>query len=273
MYVYFIPCGGLNDILYQITKIIKFCEKYKRTLLLDTTNSVYKINFHDYFTICNSDINIITNIHDITKIINKQHTIYPEQLPPNILQQLKYEALEYTPDGYKYKDIMLKLPTNNVKQDIIFHASCGGGDGFPLFSNLLLREDIKSNIKYKLSLLPEKYLCIHIRNTDYKCDYKALYNDNKTRIHAYETIYICTDDQNSLLYFNNLHHNVLNFTTFPEQPSRNLHYSNISPHIKIMDTITDIYIASKSNEIISCSKGGYIKLLRAGWKNKIHLKL
>lgn len=273
MYVYFIPRGGFNDILCQITGIINFCKKYKRTLLLDTINSTYKINFHDYFTICNLDINIITNIHDIIKIINKQHTIYPDQLPPNILQQLNHESVKYTKNGYKYEDIMLKLPTNNVTQDIIFHASCGGGDGFPLFSKLLLREDIKLNIKYKLSLLPEKYLCIHIRNTDYKCDYKALYNDNKTLIHSYGTIYVCTDDKNSLLYFKNMHHNVLNFTTFPEQPSVSLHSSNISPHIKIMDTITDIYVASKSNQIISYSKGGFIKLLRTGWKNKIHLKL
>ncbi len=49
MYVYLIPKGGFNDILCVINKALLYCQKYNRTLLIDTINSHYKINFSDYF--------------------------------------------------------------------------------------------------------------------------------------------------------------------------------------------------------------------------------
>ncbi len=61
---------------------------------------------------------------------------------------------------------------------------------------------------------------------------------------------------------------ILCFTTFPEKPYRNLHYSNISPSKKMIDLLTDIFIATKSDSILSNSKGGFISLLKNCHKNK-----
>ena len=44
MYVYLLPQGGFNDMLCVIERTLEYCKKYKKTLLLDTVNSVYNIN-------------------------------------------------------------------------------------------------------------------------------------------------------------------------------------------------------------------------------------
>lgn len=54
-YVLFIPQGGINDCFSCILRTISYCNKNNRTLLLDMTNSGYKINLSDYFYIKNLD--------------------------------------------------------------------------------------------------------------------------------------------------------------------------------------------------------------------------
>ena len=62
--------------------------------------------------------------------------------------------------------------------------------------------------------------------------------------------------------------NVFCFTTFPTKPFKNLHTSNVSKDIKIQDLLVDIFIATNSKELLSNSKGGFIKLLRDCFNNK-----
>ena len=111
--------------------------------------------------------------------------------------------------------------------------------------------------------LPKPYLSIHIRNTDYQCDYKKLYNENKELIHQYKSIYIATDDKFSLEFFKERGLTIYNFTTVPDIISENLHYSeDISGDIKIKDLISDLYLMSMSDKLLSNSKGGFIELIR-----------
>jgi hypothetical protein len=42
-YLYFIPKGGLNDILCGLKKCLKYSKQYNRVLLFDTTQSCYQI--------------------------------------------------------------------------------------------------------------------------------------------------------------------------------------------------------------------------------------
>ena len=67
-YVLFIPQGGLNDCFCRIYKIISYCYKNNRILLLDMTNSAYKINFSDYFNIKNINCKIIYDTDEIKKL-------------------------------------------------------------------------------------------------------------------------------------------------------------------------------------------------------------
>ena len=253
-YVLFIPGGGINDCFSCILRTISYCNKNKRTLLLDMTNSSYKINFSDYFYIKKLDCCIIYNSNEIKNIIlslenNNSLTVYPNNLGFNLIDLFdktknnNFNANNFDPEcNSVYKDIPLSLPIN-VDENIILHACCGTGDGFSFFKHLLLCENIKNIIKKKITLLKDNYLCIHVRNTDIKCDYKNLYKNNKDYIHSFDEVYICTDDKIAYEFFKSNILNVLCFTTFPKKQYYNLHLSNILPSKKMEDLLTDIFIA------------------------------
>ena len=119
-------------------------------------------------------------------------------------------------------------------------------------------------------------MAIQVRNTDYKCDYEKLYEDNKTLIHSYNSIYLATDDKNSILFFLSKGLNVFNFTTFKNGSSNfvNLHYydKSIDPHVKFVDLISDIYLCTMCDKLLSNSRGGFIRLIRDCHSDKNYMK-
>tara|TARA_B110000977_G_scaffold136366_1_gene173276 strand:+ start:1598 stop:2464 length:867 start_codon:yes stop_codon:yes gene_type:complete len=279
-YVIFIPQGGINDCFVNIVNVISYCKRNKRTLLLDFTNSSYNINFSDYFYIKKLDCCIIYNSNEIKNIILSLEnsnclTVYPNNLDFNLIdlfdktKKISFGYARRKP-YYVYNNIPLNLPIN-VDKNVILHSRCGGGDGFRFFKNLLLCENIKNIVKKKITLLKDNYLCIHVRNTDIKCDYKNLYKNNKDYIHNFDEVYICTDDKFVYEFFKSKILNVLCFTTFPEKSYRNLHRSNILSSTKMEDLLTDMFIATNSKSILSNSKGGFINLLKNCHKNKKYI--
>lgn len=275
-YVLFMPAilCGFNDCLAQIDKAISYCKDHNRVLLLDMVSSTYGINFSDYFYIQNYDLHIIYDTDKIKDILkNNTFTKYPNKIDFNLLDlfdnkiQFRRRNSRYG-RGYYYKGQSLNLPNKNVNEDIIIHKGFGGGNGFVFFQNVFLTEHIKMICNQKIKLLRDNYLCIQVRNTDYKCNYQKLYETNKEKIHSYDKIYICTDDENVVTFFKSKNLNVCCFTTFPEIQSVNLHISNVEKHIKMQDLIVDIFIATNSKELLSNSSGGFIRLLRRCFQNK-----
>jgi hypothetical protein len=261
MYVYLSPPNGLNDMLSRIKDTIEYCVKANRTLLVDTTKSCYGINFSDYFYFKNIPISIITDVNEIRKIIaNKSLTIYPNNIIDRNLDNWIFTWARK--ETYTLNNTFLILPPVECSDDIIVHSTCGAGKGIELFKNLFFSKDIINHVKHGFAKLPVKYIAIHIRNTDIQCDYKLLYQQKINIIHSYNTIYIATDDAASLTFFRDQGLNVLNFTEFPYNFTRNLHNSSVSGDTKIKNLICDIYIIAMADKLISNSQGGFIRLLR-----------
>ncbi len=272
-YVYFIPKGGINDMFVQIEHVIKYCTRYKRILLLDTTNSIYKINFSDYFDIEYVYCNIIYNSNIIREILKKKSlSIYPAILTTDSIDILNIDKKLTWKEGntcFCYKDTFLKLPEKEVKEDIIVYAACGGGNGFIFLKKLIFKDKIKEICIRKLRGFKRPYLCIHVRNTDRKCNYKEMYMDNMREIHSYNLIYICTDDKNVITFFKSKGLNVVCYTSFPSGKYRSLHKTTEIPNRKKMyDIFVDIYMATNCSKILSNSQGGFINLLRQCHSNR-----
>ena len=280
-YVLFIPQGGINDCFTNISRVISYCKLKKRSLLLDMTNSTYKINFSDYFNIKKIDCNIIYNSDEIKNVLldlenRNLATVHPNNLDFNLIDLFDTNGIifEYQSNNscvFTYKNTLLDLP-NYVDENIILHSRCGGGNGYNFFKYLSLHESMKNIIKEKISLLKHNYLCIQVRNTDRQCNYKELYKTNKNMIDNFDSVYICTDSKSVFDFFKLKCSNVFCFTTFPEGEYISLHRSNeISPDKKMMDLFTDIFIATNSKTILSNSKGGFINLLKKCHNNKNHV--
>jgi len=268
MYFYLAPQGGFTDILCIISNTIDYCVENNRILLIDTTKGCYKINFSDFFYLKNTPITIITDINVIHEIIaDTSLTVYPH----NIVERNVYNwKFIWTPQViYSLNGTILTLPIDRCTDNIIIHSRRGRNeDRFELFKNLCFNQNIIDHVKTEFIKLPEKYIAIQIRNTDYKCDYETLYETNKELIHSYKTVYIATDDKDSIDFFKSKDLIIFNFTEFPSIKSVNLHYSHISAETKIKNLICDIYIIAMADKLLSNSVGGFIRLLRKIRNNK-----
>ena len=274
-YVLVVPHGGFNDCLGMILKAIEYCKKYNRTLLLHMRRPIYNINFSDFFDVlplieCDIiyDFNIINDL-----LTNNQYSVYPDCLN-NLLKGVLYNTVRImfrdVNSAYFVRNVELSLPSDVVEADVIVFSSGGGGKGYTLFQHLTLKDSVKQHCRQRLGLLSDdNYLCIHVRNTDYKCDYQKLYSDNKALIDSFGKIYVATDDKHVVTFFKTKHQNVFNFTQFPKESKyRSLHTSSIDTIVKMNDMLCDIFIAANSKQILSNSRGGYIKLMRDCFDNK-----
>jgi hypothetical protein len=287
MYVYLQPFGGFNDILWLISYTLDYCKKYNRILLLNTVNSIYKINFSDYFDLQENNIYIISDIKEIRKIclnqtqtqnlnqnqtqnLNLTQTIYPnffnDKMMDIIDQKIKFEWLQH--NEFHYQGHILNLPDIPISEKIIVYSTFGSGEGFPFFKTIKTKDHLLNYCIQKQSIIPTPYLAIQVRNTDYKCDYIDYYEKNKTIIHSYKAIYLATDDKEVLKFFVSKKLYIYNFTTYPENQSINLHESEINGDLKIKNLICDIYIISNADKLLSNSKGRFINLVRSCYEEK-----
>jgi len=160
-----------------------------------------------------------------------------------------------------YNQKQIDLVENDA--DVIIYACNGGGYALPMFQQLIFRPFLLDIMKERHGYLKSPYLCIHIRNTDYKCNYQKVFYQNEKKIRQFKEVYLCTDDISTIDFYRERGIPVKNFTTFPSQPYTSLHKSSIDPHTKIVDLFCDIYIAGLSHAILSNSEGGFILLLRS----------
>jgi hypothetical protein len=273
MYVYLEPHGGINDILCTIQRGIDFCRIHKRILLINGIKAVYNINFSDYFTFDNLDI--IYDINEVNVILqniyNNNSTVYPNVLKDKILDIINGKNIFYycfEQQNFAYNGMLTGYPNIDDGSELIITSMCGSGNGYPLFSQLKLKENIIDECVKRYSQLKKPYLCIQIRNTDYKCDYELLYENYKYIIHSFDEIYIATDDKEMIKYYKNKNLPIKNFTEFPKDDYFSLHLSNVEPNKKFIDLFCDIYLIAMSDKLLSNSNGNFIGFVKTCFRNK-----
>lgn len=193
------PKGGLNDTLCQIEKCWKYCEKNDRILIVDTTKSGIFINFSELFEQKNKSKFIFAINESLIIKLNKLNCQIKE-LNGNISnytsEYLKNEnyILKKIGNENKLKEC-IKLTfdfTKNYDEDLLVHEQCGGGtESLELLEKLKLSENIRS--LFKKNKIDGDYKSIHVRNTDYKTDYKSLL-ENLKEILKDEKVLVCSDD-------------------------------------------------------------------------------
>jgi hypothetical protein len=267
-YVYCIPTGGFNDQLAVLNSALEYCNKYNRILLIHK-EKLYDINYESLLS-CNNIIHEPDKIKNI--ICGDNITIHPSVFNNRMIDIFNNKIhFTFSRPAHSYKNIILSLPLHDLSENIILYVN-GGGNGYPLFKKLYFQLKIKQIISDRYETLKKPYLSIQIRNTDYKCDYELLYENNIDEIHSAIEIYIATDDKKALRFFIDKGLPVKNFTTFPVASEyRSLHSSQLDPHIKFIDMLSDIYICGMSDKLITSSKGGFIRLIRNCNQNKDHL--
>ena len=259
-YIILWPQGGMNDSFVQILNLKQVAKKKNRKLIVDFSKNFLFEHFETFLKLDDNDI--IYKQNQIKKILSDKPSIFPSVINcDNYYKAFSY-PIRNNNQIQKYKDVSLGFNYNKkYNEDILLISRYGGGNGYTLFKSISYNDKIINHIQEKLNYISKIYDCIQVRHTDHKCNFKNLLN----YIQSNNDIYIATDSQEAMNYFkNNLKNKVYNFTTFSKKLNFPLHNKNSGNNSEIIlrDLITDIILVALSRNLISNSKGGFIRLLR-----------
>ena len=235
MYVYFLPIHGFSDNLSRLTWLLRVCQLTNRTLLMDGEKGAYGLDFSTVFT--------------FPSIINDSATIN------SIMSRHRMVVF---PGNRQVTNVVRMLGEHPVVsfEDINFFRR-----SYEIFRFISFKPLVTIECARRRSFLPEKYIGIHVRNTDRKSNYNELYEQNKALIDSYPVVYLATDCEEALAFFKS-RVNVRNFTAFPSD-GKPLHLSGLSNTDKLMDMICDLYLIAMADKMLTNSKGGFTRLMGA----------
>jgi hypothetical protein len=242
------PHGGLNDILCQIEKCLKYALAYDRELYIDGSHSGFLDSFENYFAVPAEGGIYFKNIDFLTPPFD----VYPHCLSDNITT-------------FKWKfDLTIQravhIPTDTVlsfdfdksyTEQILVHEQGGGGDNsINAFEKLMLKENIRLHISKIIENLGE-YDAIHVRHSDYKTDYENFFSDISDKLG--DKIVLCTDSYECQVYAKSLWKERLQIVTnIPNTQGKPLHNNrNLDRFAVNLDTLTDLFV-------LACSKNLHI---------------
>lgn len=244
-YVVCKPRDGMIDIFGYIVASLKYAIKFNRILVIDTRKSLhFKDGFYKYFSTNNKNI-YIPNDLDIfyDSLKNKSYSdIDPFRCPNISYNPFTNHTENIILFGNKYKNILDK--------DIIY-----------FMKNFSIKEIVLSNLKEKYNLLPNNYISIHIRNTDYKSNIDSFIKKNYD-IFNNKSLFIASDDYDAVNIFKKKFKNVYNFTfdcqnsdekiwrvEHLKNKNKGIHYIDRNDYehtIFNIDTITDFLLLAMS---------------------------
>jgi len=175
-YVLCRPRGGLNDMLCQIEHCLRYCRKYGRTLILDTSKSGMRDHFQKYFAIVDNRGTQVISLDEMPVDINGLSTV------PRGLQG---RALSYVGEdvpGGEVRDIQTGEIVNfdlrsSHSADLLIQERAGGGiNSYWILQHLQPTKLVIRALKEKQKSLPDNYVALHIRNTDLQTDYTSFVN-------------------------------------------------------------------------------------------------
>ena len=264
--VSFATCG-FNDMMSRAEHALSYASRYDRVLLLNTSESVYNVDFGEYFFSVNRRIIVDKDwIQRILSSCTERLAITPKNK-----NELEERGLLNWATSYTTTSIL--IPDIDLPEQLISYRSAGGASPYVFLrdnfvATAKLRQLLTARHEELLENTGEDYVSIQIRNTDHACDYQLLYQENKKLIHS-NAVHIATDDKDCLQFFDQCGVKYCNLCEFPTGENRNLHGSKLlSGETKFLDMLSDLYLMSKSKKILSNSKGGFIRLARDLHKDK-----
>jgi hypothetical protein len=245
------PRGGLNDMFVQMQKCYEYAMTYNRELYVDGSRGGFLDNFNNYFTAPNG---IFFEGFDFMRY---EFTCYPECLKNDIINyQLVWSGEKRCYVITADEPITFDF-TKSYEEDILVHELGGGGFGVKALEWLRLNEKVRIHIVNILEKLDE-YDAIHVRNADYKTDYKAFFENIKDKLG--NKVVLCTDDLQCRLYAKSFFGNKLYIVTeLPDTQEKNLHGNrNLDRYSTNLNTLADLFVLANGKNL-------FFTTIHKGW--------
>jgi hypothetical protein len=251
------PEGGLNDMLCQIEATYAYAVKSERSVIVDTNyqgSRAFKDSFSNYFSSLDSrlilDTDILQDRFDIC-------TVFPTYITGRLKSYTTVWSSEISNWADSETNSSLTYDFDRLyDEQILLHHACGGGQiSLNALSKLELQDDLIYSLAQRINAIGQPYSAIHIRNTDYKSDYKPALHNLKRFIKS--PIFIATDDRKCREYCVDLfgEGKVKFFSNLPEEGGIPLHGDILHDSIfqRNKEAILDLMTLALSNDYFKIS--------------------
>ena len=243
-FVYCVAFGGLNDVINQIMYCLNFCKKHTRFLMIDTSRSRLHDDINNYFYLKHQNISCL-NISDFFSRVKSL------SVSPSVDIQF-----------FESKEIRLK---DNSTEDVLIFADYRftAVETKQFLTLFRLKEELLLTLKERHRSLPEDYISVHIRNTDYSSNVEKFIKDH-LNIFKGKNIFLSSDNKESIEQFKKIDANVFTFANIPEYnetTSGGIHKFFATNRYELnCDAILDLILLSLGQKFyFSCEKSGFSK--------------
>lgn len=187
------PNGGINDTLCQIQKCIDYANKYNRVLVIDKNRYGQLKNFSKFFEFENAPRIKIAN-KNLLRSLNLL-----DCYPPEMRGKIDKYKTRLIDNALLFIDGTMTLSTFNFnlnyKENLLVHDQFGGGSlSFKLINQITIKKKWRPVIKKNLPFLGSNYTAIHIRNSDFKTNFRIFFNKIFPQLMG-KKILLCSDDK------------------------------------------------------------------------------
>ena len=259
------PQGGINDMWSRIQQMISYCEHEERILVIDTTKNWFNDDWQDYFSISSPIVYKGVTPELITNLLKQD--VFPSEFQGKTHEELN-RVLWVTEGLMTMNDVCVSFPLNlSYKETVIVYAYCATFlDIMQIFPKIQFTEEILTEFRRRRSMLPEKYISVHIRNTDHKSNMDEFINNHR---HILENapLFLAGDDFNSIERCKSEFNNVHTFSVIPDLGGANIHESEIAQKLRTtpeetrnwnINAILDFLLLTQGQSIFcSCHNSGF----------------
>lgn len=260
------PHGGLNDTLDVIEHCWRYAERTNRQLILDMSRSSFCTNFGKLFKNRFDDNSTLFEMSDsIIEKLNMKSCSLREiegRIGEYVTRIQLHETISHLEWRLPVEDMSSK--SLGISFDDEYSANLVVYEGYrigALASSLLCRIKFQKPIGDEISarlvnLRGQKYLGIHIRNSDIKSDYKEFFSRMKSQLDN-QKVLICSDDSHVIEYAKRYLENsvVLTSSEIPDlggQPYQIPFVDGEEARNKLsLDALVDLIALGESQELFS----------------------
>jgi hypothetical protein len=194
------PRGGLNDTLCRIALCWEYAKRFQRKLIIDCQKSSLFGHFSDYFCVRDSTDDVIPSLN--AELLQQLAPLSCR--PASLRGSLEAYPVRFQ-NGVGYVHAHTGNPTrfcntypmqfvDDFPEDVLVYEDSGGGTAsFGLLSHLVLNRSLLAEVEQTLQRLPPRYCAVHIRNTDYRSDYRRILRKIRSQVAAMPLL-VCSDD-------------------------------------------------------------------------------
>ena len=252
-YLICFPQGGIHDMWSRIQYALQYCEKEGRILVLDTTKNWFRDDWRSYFSISSPLVYTGDTPELITRLLQKD--VFPSELYGKTYEELPH-AVWIAPGHMEMNGIIVSIPLLSYKESVVVYSDCGSSQHIlPLFSKLQFTVRILNEFVSRRSLLPEKYLSIHIRHTDYKSNVDDFIEKYRHVLEKWP-LFVASDHFDTIQRCKREFKHVYSFSAIPSLPDGvNIHESQASQRLRTTQEETRVWNSDAILDFLLLTQG------------------